>query len=118
MLQITYRHMASTDSLREVAEEKFARISTHFAGPVRCHLVIDCRTGHARKGEQFTVHADLTIGREDTRIDANVSHAQAACAVREVFVRLERQLASRKERRAVAPMPPVDASKLGLSRSA
>jgi len=105
MLQITYRHMTSTDSLREVAEEKFARLTSHFAGPVRCHLVIDCRTGHARKGEQFTAHADLTIGREDTRIDATVSHAQAACAVREVFARLERQLTARQERRAAAPIP-------------
>lgn len=112
MLQITYRHMTSTDSLRSVAEEKFARLSAHFAGPVRCHLVVDCRTGHAKKGEQFKVHADLTIGREDTRIDATVSHDQAACAVREVFARLDRQLASRKERRAEAPIPLTDATKV------
>jgi len=105
MLQITFRHMTSSDALRTLAQEKFERLSTHYVGPVRCHLVIDCRTGHARKGAQFTVHADLTIGREDTRIDATAAHTQAPSAVREVFALLDRQLASRQQRRAEGPVP-------------
>ena len=105
MLQITFRHMDSTDSLRDVAEEKFDRLRAHYEGPVRCHVVIDGPTGASRKGAEFTVHADLTLGREDTRIDAATHHAQAACAVREVFARIERQLASRRERRAELPEP-------------
>lgn len=100
MLQITFRHMDSADSLRTLAEEKFAKLRAHHASPVRCHLVIDRpSTAHSSNYRQFMAHADLSLGREDMRFDAQAAHEEAACAVREVFARIERQVAAHEARR-------------------
>ena len=98
MLQITYRHMTSSDTLRLVAEEKFEKIQAHLRGTARCHLVVDSRAGHARRGDQFIAHAELTVHELDLHIEANATHDHAATAVRKVFDHVERQLASRTGR--------------------
>lgn len=102
MLQITYRHMTSSESLRIVAEEKFERVQAHFQEPVRCHLVVDCCTGHARKGDKFEAHVTLALVTGDLHVEATGSHEQAATAVRRAFEHVERQLASRNGRQHAA----------------
>lgn len=91
MLQITFRHMPSTDTVRAVAEEKLEKLQEHHP-TMRCHLVIDCKPGRARKGEEFTAHAALTVGSGHLHLDAQANAEHATCAVREVFDHLERQL--------------------------
>ena len=99
MLQITFRHMDTSASLRAVAEEKFARIATHLSAPPRCRLVIDTAANHSRKGAGFSAHVELSVGREELHLDAQATREQAACAVREAFDCVERQL-QRVQRRA------------------
>jgi len=98
MLQITYRHMTSSDSVHDLASEKFAKISEYFDESTRCHLVVDCCSGHARKEEQFVAHVELVVGAADLRIDATAAHELAATAVRKAFEHIERQVASRHGR--------------------
>jgi len=101
MLQITFRHMTSSESLCAVAQEKFEKLGRHFNESVHCHLVIDCCPGHVYKGDQFTAHVELTLGAADLRVDASAKHEQAATAVRRAFDHVERQLMSRYGRGTV-----------------
>lgn len=100
MLQITFRHMTSSETLRTVAEERFEKIQGHLRVTARCHLVVDNCAAHACKGDHFVAHAELTVHELDLRIEANATHEQAATAVRRVFEHMERQLASRNGRNA------------------
>lgn len=102
MLQITYRHMTVSETLRAVAEEKYAKIQSHFQEPARCHLVVECCAGHARRNDQFHAHAALTVNQLDLHLDATAAHEDAATAVRKVFEHMERQIASRNGRSTAA----------------
>jgi len=100
MLQITFRHMDSSESLRAGAEERLARLQQHHEGAIRCRVVIDCAgTSESRAPDQFTVHVDLSIGAEHAQAHATSSHEDAGSALREAFSHAERQLEVHHKRR-------------------
>lgn len=100
MLQITFRHTESSESLRALAEEKLEKLSPHFTTAPRCQLVIDTAPGHSRKGGAFSAHVELSLGEEHLHIGGQAEREHAACAVREAFAHVERQLHARGQRRS------------------
>lgn len=99
MLQITFRHMHSSDVLRELAEELLERMHARAHGAERCHLVLDLLTQDAERAPHlFTAHVDVSFGFPDSLLHASSEHEDAATAVREVFATIERQLTSHQHR--------------------
>jgi ribosomal subunit interface protein len=100
-LQITFRHMSASDSLRELAEEKLAKLQVRYPDILDCHVVVEVSpASRHRKGALCTTHVEVTLGRQHVRIAAVSSHAEAAAGMRDAFENIRRQIESRVERRA------------------
>lgn len=98
-LQVTFRHMESSEPLRQLAEEKLAKLRSHFPDAMDCHVVIDSPAqGHHRKGNEFVTHVEVTVGRQHTRISAEASHEDAYAGMRQAFENLTRQIESKTKR--------------------
>ena len=101
-LQITFRHMEASDPLRQLAEEKLAKLRAQFPDAVDCHVVIDCPSqSHHRKGNDFVTHVEVTIGRQHVRVAAEAAHEDAYAGMRQAFENLRRQIDSRTAERRV-----------------
>lgn len=101
-LQVTFRHMPTSDALQQLADEKLAKLKQHYPDALDCHVVVDCPGyPHHRKGQQAVVHVELTIGRTHTRVGAEARHEDAYAAMRQAFENLDRQITTRIERSAV-----------------
>lgn len=100
-LQITFRHMSTSDSLRELAEEKLRKLEVRYPDILGCHVVVEVNpASRNRKGSLCTTHVEVTLGRQHVRISAMSSHADAAAGMREAFENIRRQIETRVERRA------------------
>ena len=99
-LQVTFRHMQSSEPLEQLAVEKLAKLKTHYPDALDCHVVVDCPGyPHHRKGQDAVVHVELTVGRTHSRMVAEARHEDAYAAMRQAFDNLERQITSRVDRR-------------------
>ena len=99
-LQVTFRHMQSSEPLEQLAVEKLAKLKTHYPDALDCHVVVDCPGyPHHRKGQDAVVHEELTVGRTHSRMVAEARHEDAYAAMRQAFDNLERQITSRVDRR-------------------
>lgn len=100
MLQLTFRHMDSSESLRATAEEQLQRLQHHHEGAIRCRVVLDCEgTTESRAPSEFTAHVDLSIDDEHAQAHATRSHEDAVCAMRDAFASAARQLVAHGRRR-------------------
>lgn len=99
-LQITFRHMPASDSLRELASEKLAKLKAHYPDVLDCHVVIDRPLmAHHRKGHPCVTHVEATLGRQHVRLTAEASHDDAYAGLRQAFDNLRRQIETRVEQR-------------------
>ena len=98
-LQVTFRHMPTSEPLQQLATEKLAKLKHHYPDALDCHVVVDCPGyPHHRKGQEAHVHVDLTVGRTHMRIMAEARHEDAYAAMRQAFDNIERQVASKVDR--------------------
>ena len=99
MLQITFRHMLSAESVRTIVEQKLDKLRAYVHGPAHCHVVVEHRPCCTRRYEQYRARAELKTGGQP-RLDVSATHEHAGAAVRAAFELLERRLAGRTERAA------------------
>ena len=97
-LQITFRHMESSDALRELANEKLRKLQSHHPDAINCHVVVDAAGSH-RKGNECITHVELTVGGQHTRIAAEATHEDAYTGMRHAFENLKRQIESHSAKR-------------------
>jgi putative sigma-54 modulation protein len=91
-LSVTFRHMDSTDALREYAREKVERIRKYFPDPIKGHVVLVCDRGYNHTADvMITLHNGLVIKGVETTEDMYSS-------IDLVMAKIERQVRRYKEK--------------------
>jgi putative sigma-54 modulation protein len=91
-LSVTFRHMDSTDALRDYAKEKVERIRKYFPDPIKAHVVLLCDRGYNHTADvMITLHNGLVIKGVETTEDMYSS-------IDLVMAKIERQVRRYKEK--------------------
>jgi putative sigma-54 modulation protein len=91
-LSVTFRHMDSTDALRDYAREKVERIRKYFPDPIKAHVVLMCDRGYNHTADvMITLHNGLAIKGVETTEDMYSS-------IDLVMAKIERQVRRYKEK--------------------
>jgi putative sigma-54 modulation protein len=91
-LSVTFRHMDSTDALRDYAREKVDRIRKYFPDPIKAHVVLVCDRGYNHTADvMITLHNGLVIKGVETTEDMYSS-------IDLVMAKIERQVRRYKEK--------------------
>jgi putative sigma-54 modulation protein len=83
-ITVTFRHIDSTESLKEYAEEKLSKIGKYFDFPVDAHVVLTA--------EKFRRMADVTINVNGTVIKAEEETEDMYAAIDQVMDKIEIQV--------------------------
>ena len=102
-LQVTFRHMATSEAVEYHVREHVAYLEHHFDNITGCRVVIDAPPAHRTKGGPFSIHVDLTVpGREifvDSVRENRTEHTDVYVALRDAFDALKRQLENYRDRK-------------------
>lgn len=91
-LSVTFRHMESTDALRDYAQDKIERIKKYFPDPIKAHVVLICDRGYNHTADvMLTLHNGLAIKGIETTEDMYSS-------IDLVMAKIERQVRRYKEK--------------------
>jgi putative sigma-54 modulation protein len=91
-LSVTFRHMDSTEALKEYAREKIDRIRKYFPDPIKAHIVMACDRGYNHIADvMITLHNGIVIKGEETTEDMYSS-------IDLVMAKIERQCRRYKEK--------------------
>jgi ribosome-associated translation inhibitor RaiA len=88
-VQITFRRSPPSELARDVASQKFDRLSNQLPYSAHCHVVLDRRSGSHHRGARFTARVDIQGAGMPLRTEAE--HADPCIAIREAFERVETQ---------------------------
>ena len=90
-LEITFRNMKTSDTLRERADKKFQKVAKHLREPIEGHLVLTRgKNGHT---------VELTVsGAGDAPFSAHDEHEDAYTSIDRVFTVMERRARRSRER--------------------
>jgi ribosomal subunit interface protein len=95
-LQITYRGMATSDTLSEHIRDQAEKLEQFFDGIVGCHVVVEEPHRHKQQGNPFHVRVDLHVPGKDIVAGhdpgASAAHGDAYQAVSDAFEAARRQL--------------------------
>ncbi|MBN1903683.1 MAG: ribosome-associated translation inhibitor RaiA [Deltaproteobacteria bacterium] len=89
-ITVTFRHIDSTESLKEYAEEKLSKIGKYFDFPVDAHVVLTA--------EKFRRMADVTINVNGTVIKAEEETEDMYAAIDQVMDKIETQVKKYREK--------------------
>jgi ribosomal subunit interface protein len=88
-LQITFRHMDSSDAVAARIRERTAELERHFDRITSCRVVVECRHPRHQQGNLFRVRVDLkvpgreiVVGRDPA---AHHAHEDVYVAIRDAF---------------------------------
>jgi ribosomal subunit interface protein len=103
-LQITFRHMDSSDAVAARIRERAAELERFFDRIVSCRVVVECRHPRRQQGNLFRIRVDLKIPGRDLIIGrdpaAHHAHEDVYVAIRDAFDAARRVLEDRaRERR-------------------
>ena len=111
-LQVTFRHMETSDALLADIEQKAEKLDSFSGRIMSCRVVIEAPHQHHRKGKLFRVSIDLTVpGGEivaSRSADEHHAHEDVYVAVRDAFTAVQRRLEDRmrKQRHKVKEHTP------------
>lgn len=95
-LQITYRGMATSESLSEHIRDQAEKLEQFFEGIVGCHVVVEEPHRHKQQGNPFHARLDLHVPGKDIVVGRDPgereAHADAYTAVTDAFEAARRQL--------------------------
>jgi putative sigma-54 modulation protein len=63
---VTFRHMESTDALKNYARERMERVKKYLPDPIACHVVLSTERHNHRIDVSFQLHNGLTIAGHET----------------------------------------------------
>ena len=88
-LQITFRHMESSDAVTARIRERAGELERFFDRIISCRVVVECRHPRRQQGNLFRVRIDLkvpgreiTVGRDPA---AHKAHEDVYVAIRDAF---------------------------------
>ena len=106
-LQVTFRHMETSDALLADIEDKAGKLDQFSDHIMSCRVVVEAPHQHKNKGKLFHVSVDLTVPRGEIvasrSADEHHAHEDVYVAVRDAFSAVQRQLEDweRKQQRKV-----------------
>ena len=83
-ITVTFRHVDSTESLKEYAEEKLSKIDKYFDYPIEAHIVLTA--------EKFRRMADVTLNVNGAVIKADEETEDMYSAIDQVMDKIEIQV--------------------------
>ena len=83
-ITVTFRHVESTESLKEYAEEKISKIDKYFDYPIEAHIVLTA--------EKFRRMADVTLNVNGAVINAEEETEDMYSAIDQVMDKIEVQV--------------------------
>lgn len=95
-LQVTFRHMDTSDAVLAAIQEKAAKLDRFSEHIMACRVVVEAPHQHHHKGNLFKVSVDITVpggeifASRDT--DKNHAHEDVYVAIRDAFAAAKRQL--------------------------
>ncbi|MSP60571.1 MAG: ribosome-associated translation inhibitor RaiA [Myxococcales bacterium] len=91
-LSVTFRHMDTTDALKDYAREKVERINKYFPDPIKAHVVLSCDRGYNHTADVvITLHNGILIKGEEVTEDMYSS-------IDLVMAKIERQVRKYKDK--------------------
>src|SRR5687767_6398132 len=75
--QITFRGLASSESIERVSRDKARRLERLHGRITSCHVIIEAPTRHHRKGGTFRVNVKLTVPGGEVHADRESSRNHA-----------------------------------------
>ena len=91
-LSVTFRHMDSTEALKDYAKEKIERVRKYFPDPIKAHVVLACDRGYNHIADvNITLHNGIVIAGRETTEDMYSS-------IDLVMAKIERQVRRYKEK--------------------
>ncbi len=91
-LSVTFRHMDTSEALKEYAKEKVERITKYFPDPIKAHVVLACDRGYNHEADVvITLHNGILIKGEEVTEDMYSS-------IDLVMAKIERQVRRYKEK--------------------
>jgi cold shock CspA family protein/ribosome-associated translation inhibitor RaiA len=94
-LQITFRHMDTSEALAARIRERVDELDGFFDGIISCRVAVEQQTARHHKGNLFRIRVDLNVpGREIVvgRDPIDHAHEDAYVATRNTFDAVRRQL--------------------------
>ena len=95
-LQVTFRHMDTSDAVLAAIQEKAAKLDRFSEHIMACRVVVEAPHQHHHKGNLFKVGVDITVpGGEifaSRGTDKNHAHEDVYVAIRDAFAAAKRQL--------------------------
>lgn len=101
-LQMTFRGMDSSHTLRSQAEARLRKVIKQFGRISHCHVVLERPATEQSKAAEFSVCVQVHAEDHGGQTVAHAQHANATVAIRDAFLRLSTQLATRGTRLAYA----------------
>jgi putative sigma-54 modulation protein len=91
-LAVTFRHMDTTEALKDYCHEKVERITKYFPDPIKAHIVLSCDRGYHHVADVvITLHNGIMIKGEESTEDMYSS-------IDLVMAKIERQVRRYKEK--------------------
>jgi ribosomal subunit interface protein len=88
-LQITFRHMDSSDAVAARIRERAAELERFFDRIVSCRVVVECRHPRRQQGNLFRIRVDLKIPGRELIVGrdpaAHHAHEDVYVAIRDAF---------------------------------
>ena len=88
-LQITFRHMDSSEAVAARIQERAAELERFFDRIVSCRVVVECRHPRRHQGNLFRVRVDLKVPGKEIVVGrdpvAHRAHEDVHVAVRDAF---------------------------------
>ncbi len=102
-LQITFRHMEHSDAVESKIREQAKKLETLYDHILSCHVVVEAPSKHHHKGQNYSIHLDITVPDKELVVDRNPSsrtnHADIYIAIRDAFDAARRRLEDYARRR-------------------
>jgi putative sigma-54 modulation protein len=83
-IQVSFRHIEPTESLRIYAQEKLSKLRKYLDTPIEAHIVLEV--------EKFRHIADVTLNADGTRMTATEETGDLYSAIDQVVDKIETQL--------------------------
>lgn len=89
-VNVTFRHMDSSDAIRDYATDKLQRIEKFLQPPVEAHVILEV--------VKFTHRAEIDLRAKGVHLSAEETTADMYAAIDKVIDKIERQAEKHKEK--------------------
>jgi ribosomal subunit interface protein len=95
-LQITFRHMASSEAVDEAIREQVKKLEHFYSRIIGCHVIIELPHHHQHQGKIYEVKVILTVPGKELAVTrehlSSHTHEDVYVAIQDAFDALKKQL--------------------------